>query len=485
MASSARVTATTAGGSSDTPASGAGPVAAALQSSVRAPFAPRHLRELLFCLIGVAVGAGVVWVLFGVPLTAALIGRALVGVSSTTRAAQLPARGTGPLALLAGAQIVVLLLVVLAPRIARGAGSVLRWLARALLEDAIAAPPPVKRRGRGPIGWLAAGLRDGAGWRSAAYLLLKVPLAIFDGYAVFCWIVGLVNLTFPFWWRLFRNHPPGVRLDPVAVLTPVGSFRVATYPGTFAAFAAGAAMLLAAPWIARGVNGVDRALMRALLGPGRLAQRVRDLEETRARAVDDTAALLRRIERNLHDGAQMRLAALAMNLGRAKESLGDDGAATDLGAARDLVDAAHRSAKEALMELRDLARGIHPPVLDNGLPDALATLAAGSAIPVRLSADIRNRPSPAIETIAYFCAAELLANAAKHSHANVITVEVAQRRGVLLLTVADDGVGGADPGVGTGLAGLVQRVRTVDGWIHVASPPGGPTRVAVELPLRA
>jgi signal transduction histidine kinase len=98
---------------------------------------------------------------------------------------------------------------------------------------------------------------------------------------------------------------------------------------------------------------------------------------------------------------------------------------------------------------------------------------------------MRDRPSPAIETMAYFCAAELLANAAKHSHANVITVEVAQREGVLLLTVADDGVGGADPGAGTGLSGLVQRVRTVDGRIHVASPPGGPTRVAVELPLRA
>jgi signal transduction histidine kinase len=379
MASSARGTATTAGAVSGAPARGTAPVAA-LQALVRAPFAPRALRELLFCLIGVAVGLGVVWALFGVPLTAALIGRALFGGSPRTGGSQLPARGDGALTLLAGAQIVALSLIVLVPRIARGVGSVLRRLAGALLGDAIRAPAPVKRRGRGPLGWLAGGLRDGAGWRSAAYLLLKVPLSVFDGYAVFCWIAGLANLTYPFWWRLFRNHPPGVRLDPVAVLTPVGSFRVATYPGTFAAFAAGAAMLLAAPWIARGVNGADRALMRALLGPGRLAQRVRDLEETRARAVDDSAALLRRLERNLHDGAQMRLAALAMNLGRAKESLGDDGDAADLASARDLVDAAHRSAKDALVELRDLARGIHPPVLDNGLADALATLAAGSAI---------------------------------------------------------------------------------------------------------
>jgi signal transduction histidine kinase len=194
---------------------------------------------------------------------------------------------------------------------------------------------------------------------------------------------------------------------------------------------------------------------------------------------------LRRLERNLHDGTQMRLAALAMNLGRAKEHLGDRGDPADLAKARELVDAAHRSAKDALVELRDLARGIHPPVLDNGLPDALATLAAGSAIPVRLTTDILVRPSPAIETISYFCAAELLANAAKHSRANTVTVRATQHDGVLRLCVTDDGVGGADPGHGSGLSGLAGRVRTVDGRLDIASPPGGPTRITVELPLRA
>jgi signal transduction histidine kinase len=230
---------------------------------------------------------------------------------------------------------------------------------------------------------------------------------------------------------------------------------------------------------------LDRVLMRGLLGPGRLAQRVRDLEQTRTRAVEDTAALLRRLERDLHDGTQMRLAALAMNLGRAKEQLGDHGDPADLARARELVDTAHRSAKDALVELRDLARGIHPPVLDNGLADALATLAAGSAIPARLVTDIPVRPSPAIETIGYFCAAELLANAAKHSGANTVTVLAAQHDGVLRLCVVDDGVGGADPGRGSGLSGLAGRVRTVDGRLDIASPPGGPTRITVELPLRA
>ena len=185
-------------------------------------------------------------------------------------------------------------------------------------------------------------------------------------------------------------------------------------------FAAGAAMVLAAPWVTRAVVGADLLLLRGLLGPGRLAERVRDLEQTRAVAVDDAAALLRQVERDLHDGAQIRLATLAMHLGMAKEKLGDDGDPLDVDGARELVDAAHRGAKDALAELRDLARGIHPPVLDNGLADALATLAAGSAIPVELATDIQARPTPAIETIAYFCAAELLANAAKHSLARRI-----------------------------------------------------------------
>jgi signal transduction histidine kinase len=307
-----------------------------------------------------------------------------------------------------------------------------------------------------------------------------------DGYAVFLWAAGLANLTYPFWWGLFRNHPAGVRLSPVLAGTPFPGrvLHIGTYPGTFLAFATGVAMVLAAPWVTRAVVAADRRLLRGLLGPGRLAERVRDLEQTRALAVDDSATLLRQVERDLHDGAQIRLATLAMHLGMAKEKLGDDGDPLDLAGARELVDAAHQNAKDALAELRDLARGIHPPVLDNGLADALATLAAGSAIPVELATDIPVRPTPAIETIAYFCAAELLANAAKHSLAGRIGLRATGRGELLLLSVTDDGTGGADPG-GSGLSGLAQRVSTVDGRLEVASPPGGPTRVTVELPLRA
>jgi signal transduction histidine kinase len=195
--------------------------------------------------------------------------------------------------------------------------------------------------------------------------------------------------------------------------------------------------------------------------------------------------VLRRLERNLHDGAQIRLATLAMNLGLAKEKLGAADEVPDADAARELVDAALRDAKDAIGELRVLARGIHPPALDSGLADALATLAAGSAIPAELDVSIPIRPTPAIETIAYFCAAELLANAVKHSRANRISIRATGDAASLQLSVSDNGAGGADPARGTGLSGLRQRVAVVDGSLTIASPPGGPTQVTVDLPLRA
>jgi signal transduction histidine kinase len=216
------------------------------------------------------------------------------------------------------------------------------------------------------------------------------------------------------------------------------------------------------------------------------AERARELEERRARVVDESAARLRRIERDLHDGAQVRLAALAMTLGEIKESLdaaadgADDGART-----RMLVATAHRNAKETLAELRDLARGIHPPVLDRGLATALAALAETSPVPVGLEVSLAERPSPAIEAIAYFCAAELLANVAKHSGASRAAVSAGERDGRILMTVTDDGPGGARPAPGGGLAGLLERVQAVDGRLGIDSPAGGPTVITIELPDHA
>ncbi len=217
-------------------------------------------------------------------------------------------------------------------------------------------------------------------------------------------------------------------------------------------------------------------------------RRVRELEQSRAHVVDDSAARLRRIERDLHDGAQAQMVAVTMKLGLAVKKLGgmtDGTGQTDLDRVLELVVAAHRGAKEAITELRDLARGIHPSVLDQGLGIALTTLAARSDLPLELVIDLPERPSAAIETIAYFCAAELLANVTKHSGARHATLEAVHVPGVLRVRVSDDGCGGARVEARGGLAGLAERIKTIDGKLHLSSPPGGPTVVTVELPSRA
>jgi signal transduction histidine kinase len=209
------------------------------------------------------------------------------------------------------------------------------------------------------------------------------------------------------------------------------------------------------------------------------AERARELQQRRARAVDQSAARLRRIERDLHDGAQVRLAALAMVLGEVTENLEH---ADGDGHIRMLISAAHRNAVETLAELRDLARGIHPPALDRGLAPALCSLADTVSIPVDVSVRTRERPSAAIEAIAYFCAAELLANVTKHSGASRAAISVGDDQGRMLMTVTDNGSGGARLAPGGGLAGLRERVQTVDGHLGVDSPHGGPTTITIELP---
>src|SRR5215470_6849853 len=217
-------------------------------------------------------------------------------------------------------------------------------------------------------------------------------------------------------------------------------------------------------------------------------RRVQELEQSRAHLVDDSAARLRRIERDLHDGAQAQMVAVTMKLGLAVKKLdgmtGGTGQA-DLDRVLELVVAAHRGAKEAVTELRNLARGIHPPVLDQGLGIALTTLAARSDLPVELGIDLPERPSAAIETIAYFCAAELLTNVTKHSGARHATLEAVHVPGLLRVRVSDDGCGGARVEARGGLAGLAERIKTVDGRLQLSSPPGGPTVVTVELPSHA
>src|SRR5690606_24338024 len=194
-----------------------------------------------------------------------------------------------------------------------------------------------------------------------------------------------------------------------------GDFYVETWPRAITVSLVGVVAVLAAPWVPRAFAALHGLLVRGLLGPTRIAARVADLEATRARAVDDSAATLRRIERDLHDGAQARLVAVAMHIDMATEELAGDAGGEGVARARSLLDTAHGSATAAITELRDLTRSIHPPALDQGLDEALTTLTARSAVPARLDARLAGRPSPAVETIAYFCVAELLTNAAKHS----------------------------------------------------------------------
>jgi signal transduction histidine kinase len=306
-------------------------------------------------------------------------------------------------------------------------------------------------------------------WLELAYSLLALPFVGWIGaFLTFsAWGGGVVFLSFPLWgWA-------------VAGSGTIAGAHVGFAVSAVLHAAGGVALLLAAPWVARGVASVQVAMARMLLEPSdreRLTARVDTLEQTRAGMVAAADAERRRIERDLHDGAQQRLVALAMTLGRAK-------AADDPEMARELLDEAHRESKEALVELRNLARGIHPAVLtDRGLDAAVSALAARCPVPVAVSVDLPRRAAPSVEAIAYFVVAEALTNVAKHSHASRASLEVEIEGDQLVIEVSDNGRGGADGVHGTGLTGLRDRVRAVDGMLMVVSPVGEGTTLRVELP---
>jgi signal transduction histidine kinase len=424
-----------------------------------APLTRRTVRELLYCGIGGVAGVAGFWIMIVLLVVGLTISASVLGT------------------------VIGLLLLTLTMRVSRRVGALHRRLARWLLRYPVEAPPKFQP-GSGILNRIDKRLRDRAAWRGIAYSLLKLPVAAVQLYALTMTILGLFDITYPVDWLLFHHHTPD-NPAPMHAQIPVlfgGSLQINSFPETYLAALIGAASVIVATWLIRAINAGDRRMIRGLLGPSSMAERVSQLERTRSLAVEDSAAALRRVERDLHDGAQMRLAALAMNLGMAREKLDDDDDVT----VRELIDAAQRNAVDALADLRDVARGIHPPALDNGLPSALASLAASSAIPASVTADVEIRPAPAIETIAYFCVAELIANATKHSYANQIKINIyTERSGVLRLEVSDDGIGGADASQGSGLTGLAQRVSTVDGHLDVSSPPGGPTTVTVVLPLKA
>ena len=410
-----------------------------------------------------------------------------------TVGAPLAALGVAFVAITLGAGVILaitffgLAIVALSVRGARGLGGIHRQLARGLLNEEIEDPEPFTAR-PGFLGCLQSALRDRTGWRAMAYVLVKLPLAVLGilvGFAM--WWDAFFCLTYVVW------GGSGHRV-PVFGLPQVlfGSYFFSSGQSGFlhwlGVLCAGVLFFFAAPWAVRAVVYLDRRVMRVLLAPDALTTRVRTLEQARAQTVDSSAATLRRIERDLHDGTQAQLVALAMRLGMAKEKLAE-GEDVDLDQVRRLVGDAHQGAKEAIVELRDLARGIHPPALDIGLGGALSTLAARCTVPTELTLSLDDRPTPAMEAIAYFCVAELLANVAQHARAARAGVVCSAHGGWLRIVVRDDGAGGAQlsrqGSSSSGLVGLTDRVRAVDGRLDIVSPPGGPTVVTVDLPLHA
>jgi signal transduction histidine kinase len=311
-------------------------------------------------------------------------------------------------------------------------------------------------------------LRSRTTWRPLIYHGLIGPLFAAGGLLVLgMWAAGFaLALLYAYAWAL----PP---YSPLALTGHTKYDAVLT--------GCGVALLITVPAVAAWMTRLDARAALALLGPSRteeLERQVEDLAEKRAGVVDAADAERRRIERDLHDGVQQRIVSLAMNLGLARETLTD--VPDD---AMQVIAEAHAEAKEALTELRNVVRGLHPAVLDDrGLDAALSGIAARAPLPVRLRVDVPGRPAPTVEAVAYFVASEALTNVTKHARASHVEMVLARSGDVLRMTITDDGVGGADPMRGTGLTGLRQRVASVDGTFRITSPAGGPTVITVELP---
>lgn len=423
----------------------------------------------------------------------------------------------------------------------RGFAAVEAELARSLLEvdaNAPAAPPPASGLWARMRGMFAPDF-----WRAQAYLLIRWFVGFPVAIVVFSLLVAAVGMIFaPVWVPLvhggthlgiWRPHtfvqslglvPVGLVLLPASLLLvrllaqsfapvasgllrpsvtssdvdqPAGRIESAVarrrglevHATVDAAVLSGLVLIWAATslgyfwpiWPMVGIAIIFGVLAAAVLpsspGHAEMTERIETLESTRAGAVSLQDSELRRIERDLHDGAQARLVALGMSLGMAEQKLADDPERVG-----ELIAEARAGAETALRELRDLARGIHPPVLaDRGLEAALSSLASSTPIGVNVSVDLAERPTPTVESAAYFVAAEALANAAKHAQAKRVDIRITDAGDILELAVEDDGTGGANPN-GTGLLGMRRRVEALDGSLSVTSPPGGPTIIRAELP---
>jgi signal transduction histidine kinase len=351
------------------------------------------------------------------------------------------------------------------------------WAAN-VLGEAIPRPYLLVRPGAGVLSRLWTIIRDPATWRDWIWLLVNASVGFTLSILSFSLFAGgLFYLIYPFLWSV---TPPAVFSDPFG-----GVFHIGRLSEAFLMVPLGPVFLLI--WWSSVVplGRLNARIMHGLLAPtdtARLTARVEQLASSRAETVDTQAAELRRIERDLHDGAQARLVSLGMSLGLAAELM-----ANDPEAARKLLSEARDSTTSALAELRDLVRGIHPPVLaDRGLDGAVQALALANPIPTHVTVQIPGRLPAPVESAAYFAVAECLTNAIKHSGAGWIGVDVTYQSGppsgLLVMLVQDDGRGGADTAAGSGIRGIERRLAAFDGHTDVTSPIGGPTQVRMTLP---
>ena len=338
-----------------------------------------------------------------------------------------------------------------------------------LLGTEIPGPEPLPDE---PTGWRRVNLLFLARttWLPSVYALVRLPLSVLEAVMVTSvWGIGLALVALP----AYNGALPGGSAH-------LGSFALNNPAWVALGVATGVALLLGAGPLTQVVAAGDAMVARWLLGPGRRARmeaRIGELETSRAGVVDAAETERRRIERDLHDGAQQRLVSLAMELGRARAKFDSDPQAAEA-----IVSQAHEQAKEALTELRNLVRGVHPPVLsDRGLDAALSGLAALSPVPVTVRVDLPERPPASVEAIAYFVVAEALTNVAKHAKASRALVTVTRSGDLLNVAISDDGIGGASL-AGQGLSGLAARVAGIDGRLLVTSPGGGPTVIEAVLP---
>ncbi|MFG1994419.1 sensor domain-containing protein [Actinoplanes sp. NPDC048988] len=324
--------------------------------------------------------------------------------------------------------------------------------------------------GSDPVGWLRVRYTEAATWRALCYAILLVgAVPVWYGAVLILLVVVAVAVAGPF---LVDGHS--------AVSLGVGTVTTVSDALPWALF--GITLLPAVPYLLAATAGAHAAAARLLLSATTgtdLRAELTAVERSRVRLVDAFEAERRRIERDLHDGAQQRLVSLTLQLGLARVDLPGDSPAAQA------VAGAHEQAKLLMAELRELIHGIRPQTLTElGLPGALRELADQAPLPVRVRVDLPARPPPGVESVAYFAAAEALTNVFKHSRATTAGVTAAEEDGDLIVEILDDGRGGADPALGTGLTGLADRVAVADGRMLLSSPPGGPTLIRVEIPCR-